>query len=131
MVMDQVELRRPAEGVRQVQPLPHLGVHLGRFLVSGGHHGTESRARARVGGREQCYLHPGRDEALGEQRHHPLPRAVVARGHSPSDWGEHADAQRAVVHRVSGKGVHASDTAGAMGDREPRGLVVLRNAQPE
>ena len=42
VVVDQIELPRTPEGMRQVQPLPDLGVHAGRLLVGRGDHGAEA-----------------------------------------------------------------------------------------
>ena len=106
VVVDEVERRRVPEGVGEVQPLPHLRVHPGRLLVRRGHHGAEAGAGAGIGGGEERDVNPGRDQALGEQRHDALPRAVMPRRYPPRDRRQHADAQGAVERRVAGEDMH-------------------------
>ena len=131
MVVDQVHTPRSSEGMGQVEPLPNLDVHARRFLVGRGHDGAETSPRVGVGCREKGDIDPGLDQALGEQRHDPLPRPVVPRRHAPGDGGEHADAQRATVHGMGSERVHPSDALCAGADHDPRHTLVFRHAQPQ
>ena len=94
VVVDQVELRRPFEHRRDVEPLPDLGVQLRILRVARGDRADQPRRRHRIRRREQRDVHAPFHEPLRQERHELLPRAVVTRWNAPGDRSEHRHPQR-------------------------------------
>lgn len=94
MVVDDVEVTRARQGMRDVQRLGHPAVR-GRIVgVPPFAHAVEPGRGDRIQCREECHVHARGCEAVGEQTRHLLPRPVVARRSPPGHRPEQADPHR-------------------------------------
>ena len=86
--MDQVELGRAAERVRDVERLPDAPVDVVVLLVGPLADAVEPREGDRVQRGEQRDVDAALREPVGQQPRHELPRPVVARRRAPRDRSE-------------------------------------------
>jgi hypothetical protein len=76
LVVDQVELAGALEDAARDARFPHLGVDRRIFLIAARHHAGERAARDRILRGEQGHVDAARDQRLGEQAGHQLPRPI-------------------------------------------------------
>ena len=107
VVVDQVELAGPLEDLRDVQALPDLGVERVVFGIRARARSDQRRLRDRVGRREQRDRDAASDQALGQQRHHALPRPVMTRRNAPRDRRQHRHAEPVEPGQAPSRGAWA------------------------
>ena len=94
-VVDEIELAGALEGRGDVEAFRHLGVEAGVLRPPAGNHRGQPGRREGVAGGEEGDVDAPRHQALGQQRHEPLPRPVVAGGDPPRDRRQHSHSHAA------------------------------------